>query len=88
MTSKKGKGIGGFLKGAAASSKVKRTTEAELVDKAGSISPDDVLGLSKPTEKYLCKTTDNTFGIEFVAFKLRDLDKNATLVSIEKPEGV
>jgi len=37
---------------------------------------------------YLCKTTDNTFGIEFVAFKLRDLDKNVTLVSIEKPEGM
>ena len=42
----KGKGIGGFLK-AQASSKIKPTTEDELLPKK-EITPDDVLGLSKP----------------------------------------
>jgi len=51
MASKKGKGgIGGFLKGAVAGSKPMKTTEAELLDKAGHITPEDVLGLGGPTE--------------------------------------
>jgi hypothetical protein len=35
--------------------------------------------------EYLCKTTKNTFGIEFTAFKLRDLDRSVTLLEVSKP---
>ncbi len=31
---------------------------------------------------YLCKTTDNVYGIEFIAFKLRDLDNNTVLFEV------
>ena len=52
------KGIGSFLK-AQASSKIKATTEEELkVKGVSNISPDDVLGLSKPTKSLLNTTLD------------------------------
>ncbi len=99
----KSKGIGGFLK-AQASSKIKATTEEELRSK-GAISPEDVLGLSKPCKSkfcqpncrkliitysflpqaFLCKLSDNIYNIEFVGFKLRDLETNTVLVETEKP---
>ncbi len=31
---------------------------------------------------YLCKITDNVYGIDFTAFKLRDLDHNTTLFEV------
>ncbi len=34
---------------------------------------------------YLCKVSDNIYKIEFVGFKLRDLDHNVVLVETEKP---
>ena len=80
------------MKQAAAAKKTKEVTEEELREKRD-ITPEDVLGLSKPcvglfshlTKKkfnlpgYLCKTTANVYGIDFLAFKLRDLDNNTTL---------
>lgn len=68
----------------AQAAKKKETTEEELQGK-GAISPDDVLALSKPCHEYLCKITDNVYGIEFTAFKLRDLDTNTTLFEVAKP---
>ncbi len=89
MSSKKG-GIGGFLKakksGSSSNNKKKVVKESDLLAKETPITPEDVLALAGPTEEYLCKTTANTFGIEFVAFSLRDLDKNATLAELKKPE--
>eukprot|EP00042_Codosiga_hollandica_P003064 m.12784 g.12784 ORF g.12784 m.12784 type:complete len:209 (-) comp17857_c0_seq1:125-751(-) len=61
-----------------------RVTEEELVAR-GSITPEDVLGLAKPCKGYLCKISDNVYKIEFVGFKLRDLDHNQVLVETEKP---
>ncbi len=34
---------------------------------------------------FLCKLSDNIYGIEFVGFKLRDMDTNSVLVETEKP---
>ncbi len=86
-------GLGSVMKAAAAGKK-KETTETELRSKE-TITPDDVLGLSKPCqgactllhsltlcEGFLCKTTDNVYGIDFTAFKLRDLDHNTTLFEV------
>jgi hypothetical protein len=34
---------------------------------------------------FLCKLADNIYEIEFVGFKLRDLERNEVLVETEKP---
>eukprot|EP00036_Acanthoecidae_sp_10tr_P007444 CAMPEP_0182920564 /NCGR_PEP_ID=MMETSP0105_2-20130417/3556_1 /TAXON_ID=81532 ORGANISM="Acanthoeca-like sp., Strain 10tr" /NCGR_SAMPLE_ID=MMETSP0105_2 /ASSEMBLY_ACC=CAM_ASM_000205 /LENGTH=278 /DNA_ID=CAMNT_0025057981 /DNA_START=69 /DNA_END=906 /DNA_ORIENTATION=- len=79
-------GISGLLKSKAKAAK-KVVTEAELHAKPD-ITIDDVTALEVPTESYLCKPSDNIYGVEFVAFKLRDLDRNVTLFEVAKPEGV
>eukprot|EP00043_Microstomoeca_roanoka_P008523 m.82064 g.82064 ORF g.82064 m.82064 type:complete len:207 (-) comp14280_c1_seq1:2645-3265(-) len=76
------KGVGSFLKRAARGRVV---NEENLIHK-DTITPEDVLGLQGPTKQYLCKTTDNVYDIDFVAFKLRDLDHNVTLFEIAKPD--
>lgn len=68
-----------------AAAKRSRVTEDELLAKDGEITPDDILALAAPTTKYLVKTTKNTFGIEFTAFKLRDLERDLTLLEVSKP---
>lgn len=52
------------------------------------ISPEDVLGLSKPCKRYLCKPTANIYDIDFVEFKIRDLDHDRILFHVKKPPGV
>ena len=34
---------------------------------------------------YLCKPNDNVYGIEFVRFKIRDVDTDLTLFEVCKP---
>jgi hypothetical protein len=36
------------------------------------IKPEDVLNMNKPAESFLCPVEANTFGIEFVYFKIRN----------------
>mmetsp|Transcript_98373 Transcript_98373/g.136620 ORF Transcript_98373/g.136620 Transcript_98373/m.136620 type:complete len:217 (-) Transcript_98373:60-710(-) len=79
-------GISGLLKSKAKAGK-KVVTEEQLQSQE-SVSVDDVLALDRPTEAYLCKPSDNIFGIEFTAFKLRDLDNDITLFEVAKPEDV
>eukprot|EP00055_Hartaetosiga_balthica_P000772 m.137419 g.137419 ORF g.137419 m.137419 type:complete len:207 (+) comp11703_c0_seq1:122-742(+) len=79
------KSIGNFLKNAARQGK--GVTEEELLGK-DDIIPDDVLQLRGPTKSYLCKTTDNVYGIEFTAFKLRDMDSGNVLFEVEAPEDM
>eukprot|EP00039_Didymoeca_costata_P026072 m.14854 g.14854 ORF g.14854 m.14854 type:complete len:209 (+) comp5229_c0_seq1:17-643(+) len=81
MATKK-KGLGGFMKSKAAE---KATTEEEL-NKKDEITPDDVMALKVPCKGYLCKPSDNVYGVEFRAFKLRDLDRGATLFEVAKPD--
>eukprot|EP00051_Salpingoeca_urceolata_P027386 m.481273 g.481273 ORF g.481273 m.481273 type:complete len:216 (+) comp22113_c0_seq1:270-917(+) len=49
------------------------------------ITPDDVLGLRRACDEFLCKTTDNVYHIDFVSFKLRDLDRDIVLFEVAKP---
>merc|ERR1711934_935443 len=49
-----------------------------------SITPDDVLELTEPTEGYLCPLSANIYNIDFVSFKIRDMDSNETLFEVSK----
>ena len=60
------------------------SSEKELMSK-GQITPEDVLGLTKITETYLCSPDANTFGIDFTRFKIRDMETNTVLFEIAKP---
>merc|ERR1711934_1286666 len=58
------------------------STESEQVQAGSvvmSITPDDVLELTEPTEGYLCPLSANIYNIDFVSFKIREMDNNQTL---------
>ena len=48
------------------------------------ITPDYVLSLKKPTDSYLCPLSSNIYNIQFLAFKIRDVESNQVFFSIEK----
>ncbi|XP_043943859.1 protein unc-119 homolog B-like [Protopterus annectens] len=48
------------------------------------IKADDVLGLTKPTQGYLCKPEDDIYHIHFTHFHIRDLDSGTVLLDIKK----
>ncbi|ESN94942.1 hypothetical protein HELRODRAFT_87495 [Helobdella robusta] len=62
-------------------------TEEELMCKPF-ITPEDVLKLSRATDNYLCPLEANIYDIEFVHFKLRDVDSGTTLFEVAKPDNV
>ncbi|KAI6176815.1 GMP-PDE-delta domain-containing protein [Aphelenchoides bicaudatus] len=49
------------------------------------ITASDVLKLKNITNDFLCKAEDNIYEIEFVRFKIRDMETNVTLFEINKP---
>mmetsp|Transcript_26642 Transcript_26642/g.47934 ORF Transcript_26642/g.47934 Transcript_26642/m.47934 type:complete len:189 (+) Transcript_26642:993-1559(+) len=49
-----------------------------------SVTPDKVLAFTRATEDFLCPLSANEFGIEFVYFKVRDLDSGILLFEIRK----
>ncbi|KAF3841010.1 hypothetical protein F7725_006872 [Dissostichus mawsoni] len=49
------------------------------------ITPEDVLGLQKITENYLCGPDENVFSIDFTRFKIRDMETSTVLFEITKP---
>ncbi|KAM8946915.1 protein unc-119 homolog B-A [Pelodytes ibericus] len=59
-------------------------TEQELLG-LSELRPEQILGLSRVTEHYLCKPEDNIYGIDFTRFKIRDLDTGSILFEISKP---
>ncbi|XP_071093976.1 protein unc-119 homolog B-like isoform X1 [Haliotis cracherodii] len=76
---------GGFLsRQAKAKSQTEYLTEEELL-KRDVVTPDDVLRLSKTTEKYLCPPEANVYGIDFTRFKLRDMESGTVLFEVAKP---
>lgn len=80
-----GKKKEGFLKRQAKQAKaVEAITEEELLQK-DIVTPDDVLRLSKTTEKYLCPPEANIFGIDFTRFRLRDMETQTVLFEVAKP---
>ncbi|XP_005731349.1 protein unc-119 homolog B-like isoform X1 [Pundamilia nyererei] len=60
-------------------------TEEDLRARTGHMTPEDVLGLRVATRGYLCKPEDNIYNIEFVRFKIRDLETDTVLFEIAKP---
>ncbi|KAK2827013.1 hypothetical protein Q7C36_017939 [Tachysurus vachellii] len=60
------------------------TTEDELLANT-IITPEDVLGLQKITENYLCSPEDNVYNIDFTRFKIRDMETGTVLFEITKP---
>ncbi|KAM7401803.1 hypothetical protein PAMP_017082 [Pampus punctatissimus] len=60
-------------------------TEEDLRAQSGHITPEDVLGLRVATRGYLCKPEDNIYNIDFVRFKIRDLETGTVLFEIAKP---
>jgi protein unc-119 len=49
-----------------------------------SVTPDEVLQYTQPTEGFLCSLAANTYGIEFFKFTIRDMDTNHVLFDIER----
>ena len=52
------------------------------MEDSSKVTPEYVKNLNKPTEKFLCSMADNTFGIKFGAFRIRDMDSGFTLVDV------
>ena len=50
------------------------------------ITPDFVKQLGAPTEKFLCKLTDNIYKIKFGAFRIRDMTSGIVLVDVSEEE--
>eukprot|EP00736_Rhodelphis_marinus_P002114 Rmarinus@m.13124 len=59
----------------------------------GHWTPQEVEKLDRPTNGFLCKLSDNKYGIDFLEFKIRDYDTNVTVFEVQKgpekplPEG-
>ena len=47
----------------------------------------EVLKLNEPTTDFLCKLSDNTFGIKFGAFRMRDFESGFVIVDINDEDG-
>ncbi|CAG2230861.1 protein unc-119 homolog B-A-like [Mytilus galloprovincialis] len=79
---------GGFLSRQAKTKdkgqQLEHISEDELLKK-NSVSPDDVLGLTKITDNYLCPPEANIYGIDFTRFKLRDMDSGSVIFEVAKP---
>ncbi|KAM6907888.1 protein unc-119 homolog B [Xenentodon cancila] len=63
---------------------VPMTTEEDLLSSTV-ITPEDVLGLQKITENYLCSPDENIYSIDFTRFKIRDMETATVLFEITKP---
>ena len=50
------------------------------------VTPEFVKGLKAPTDKFLCKLSDNTPAFKFKGFKIRDMVSNITLVDVPDDE--
>lgn len=48
------------------------------------ISPADVLKFEKPTDKFLCALDANIYGIDFLAFKIREMESKETIFEVAK----
>ena len=49
-----------------------------------SVTADTVLKFKKPTEGYLCSLDANTYGVEFLSFKIRDVKTKETIFEIDR----
>jgi len=49
-----------------------------------SVTPDQVLQYTQPTKGFLCPLTANTYGIDFLSFKIKSADSNAVVFEVSK----
>jgi hypothetical protein len=47
------------------------------------ITPEYVIALDKPTDRFLCPLSANTYNIKFLAFRIRDVESGYVLFEIE-----
>ena len=47
------------------------------------ITPDVVLGYTDSTDTFLCPLSANTYKVQFVKFKIRDIESGATLFQVD-----
>ncbi len=47
----------------------------------------DILKLSAPADDFMCKLSDNVYGIKFGAFRMRDFESGFVIVDIRDEEG-
>jgi hypothetical protein len=50
------------------------------------VTPDHVLQLTEATSEFLCPLSANSYGIEFLYFRIRDLDSGTVLVEVAKED--
>ena len=50
------------------------------------IGPDYVMSLTEPTDKFLCKLSDNWPKFKFGGFKIRDISSGITLVDVPEQD--
>merc|ERR1711998_82333 len=48
------------------------------------VTPEEVLTYDGPTDSYLCPLSANIYNVEFLAFKIRDIDSNTVLFEVKK----
>lgn len=49
-----------------------------------SVTPQEVLAFSKPTDGFLCSLAANTYGIEFLKFTIREMESNKVVFEVER----
>jgi hypothetical protein len=49
-----------------------------------SVSPDEVCRFKKPTDGFLCKLSDNKYGIDFLAFTVKDYDTKRKIFHVDR----
>eukprot|EP01064_Diplonema_japonicum_P039521 TRINITY_DN992_c2_g2_i1.p1 TRINITY_DN992_c2_g2~~TRINITY_DN992_c2_g2_i1.p1 ORF type:complete len:193 (+),score=31.93 TRINITY_DN992_c2_g2_i1:88-666(+) len=50
------------------------------------MTPEQVLKFNGPTDGFLCSLAANRFGIEFMSFKIRDIESGQVLFQVERGE--
>ena len=53
---------------------------------SNSTSVAEVLKLTEPTTKFMCKLSDNIYGVKFGAFKIRDMESGFVIVDIREED--
>lgn len=52
----------------------------------GDVTPESVIALTSATSDFLCPLSANIYGIDFLYFRIRDMDTGVVLVEVQKEE--
>jgi len=53
-----------------------------------SITPEEVCKFKKPTDGFLCRLSDNKFGIDFLAFTIKDYDTQRKIFHVDRESSM